>query len=399
MKKKLKKTAKFIKKKPLKLIKLEDNNSEFYNKFLKLNSKKIKNLFGINYLYIRLQPKDDDFNLSFKQNIDINSKKNFNLFSIKFKKILLKKLFLFFKNKNNFILKKQQPFVIKNKYSWFKSLNNKKHLSFYTYLFKKINMKLEQKQSSFFKSELINISMGQFINLNAFLGNKAKNWNINLSYFSLGIRHDYIIINLEFTKFHFRTALLFLMKLSSIPRSLIFLVSHAYKYENQLRKFYKKVKQAYFNSFWIPGLISNYKKHCLFFYKKIKFSQFRSKYYFNLKKRQNFLSSITNIFKFKRIPNAVFAFNTASLAIREAESVKIPSIGFLDMDRFFTKIDYPIIINDDSNFAVTFYTRLLKYTIILGKIKFIKLFFKFYKNSFDTSKLINFYLLKILNKF
>ena len=78
--------------------------------------------------------------------------------------------------------------------------------------------------------------------------------------------------------------------------------------------------------------------------------------------------------------------------------VKIPSIALLDAGRVSKKIDYPIILNDDSNYGSLVYTQLFRACIILGKLNFLKRIFYFSTN-LEIYSVIFFFILKKKFKF
>lgn len=228
------------------------------------------------------------------------------------------------------------------------------------------------------------ISINQLVNLNAFLGDNKKNWNLLLSNFYLGVRYGHIIINLEITLFYIKIALAFLIQnYQNNPRFLLFFVNNT-SYVDEYFKYFKFFRFGFYNASWVGGTINNYKKIWIFLYKNLSYLQktnMRKQFILSILNRRQKVWNNTNFYKFKRLPDVLVCLKTDSYAIKESLDSKIPTIGFNDGGALLQKIDYPIIINDDSQYGSLIYTKIFIYASLVGKLFFFKKFFKFYFNN------------------
>jgi ribosomal protein S2 len=322
------------------------------------------------------------------------------------KKINIKKKIEAFKLKK--CLKKMTRYSgkVKNKFSYFSftlpnnKINSLKKIKKFTgfKIFEKI---ISNNYKANFSLSCIEISDSQLIRLNGFLGDSQKFWNLTTSIFFLGVRHGHIIINLNLTKFNLRQAINFLIHISFVPRSLIFFVNDAINKTKEINSFFFCFKHGFFNSKWRGGTISNYKTIWFFLYKPLTYLKkipSKKRFLISIKKRRKMVNAITNFYKFRRLPTALISLKTSSFSINESFFVKIPSIALLDAGRVSKKIDYPIILNDDSNYGSLVYTQLFRACIILGKLNFLKRIFYFSTN-LEIYSVIFFFILKKKFKF
>jgi|694.fasta_scaffold20350_6 ribosomal protein S2 len=184
----------------------------------------------------------------------------------------------------------------------------------------------------------------QLINVSAHIGSSKQCWMTLTSRFVSGFRKGITIINLSYTSFHLRRALLFVQGLVSkngiIIINTLYINTHMYL----INRFYT-IGQIVAPNDWIGGYLSNYRN----LKKKV----------ISKKKSRAFISAIINL-----------NFNIDNRFISsEATNSRLPIISIFDTNSQSATFDFPIPTNNKNSSVRTFYAFLFSSAVFSGLIR------------------------------
>ena len=190
-------------------------------------------------------------------------------------------------------------------------------------------------------------------------GHRTSKWNPKMKQYLFGQRQGVHLFDLRKTHEALQAALLFIKKLVSEGRMILF-VSTKQQAVSLVEDAAKKILMPYVNQRWIGGLLTNFQTlkkritHLLDLKAEEKvggFEKYTKKEALKLRKTIEKLElSFGGLTAMTRPPDAVFVVDTAreKTAIREANRLGIPIIGVCDSDADPTVVGYPIPANDDA---------------------------------------------------
>lgn len=190
-------------------------------------------------------------------------------------------------------------------------------------------------------------------------GHRTSKWNPKMKQYLFGQRQGVHLFDLRKTYEAFQAALLFIKKLVSEGRMILF-VSTKQQAVGIVEEAARKAGMPYVSQRWIGGLLTNFqtlKKRITYLLdlkaqeKVGEFEKYTKKEALKLRKTIEKLElSFGGLTAMTRPPDAVFVVDTAreATAIREANRLGIPIIGICDSDADPTVVAYPIPANDDA---------------------------------------------------
>ncbi len=184
----------------------------------------------------------------------------------------------------------------------------------------------------------------QLINVGAHIGSSKQCWNTQTSRFISGFRKGITLINLNYTSYHLRRALLFVKKVTS--KGGIIMVNSLYlnTHIDIINKFYN-MGQIVAPGDWIGGYLSNYRN-----LKTKVISKRRSR---------AFVSALVNL-----------NYNIDNRFISsEARNLRLPIISIFDTNSQCSIFDYPIPTNNKNSAIRTFYAFLFSSAVFWGVMR------------------------------
>lgn len=190
-------------------------------------------------------------------------------------------------------------------------------------------------------------------------GHQSQKWNPKMAPFLFGKRKGIHIFDLQKTAQCLEKALNFLKK-QVAEGKIILMVSTKQQAASILRETAKKCSMPYVTQRWIGGMLTNFetiKKRIKYLIdlketeKKGEFEKYTKKEAANLRKTITKLEdALGGISTLTRLPDVLLVIDPIrdSLAVKEAQKLKIPIIAVLDSNADPTDINYPIPANDDA---------------------------------------------------
>lgn len=191
------------------------------------------------------------------------------------------------------------------------------------------------------------------------IGHRTQKWNPRMKKFLYGDRNGIHIINLERTKKYLDNALVFLGKLASEGKNVLF-VSTKPQSLSLVETAAKAAGMPYVTHRWIPGLLTNFStiKNRIKYLAKLKeeeasgdFDKYTKKEASKLKKTIDKLeAALGGVQNMTDKPDCVFVIDVVrdKIAVYEANRLGVPVVGIVDSNADPSGIDYPIPGNDDA---------------------------------------------------
>ncbi len=198
------------------------------------------------------------------------------------------------------------------------------------------------------------------------IGHRTQKWNPRMKKFLYGDRNGIHIINLERTKKYLDSALVFLSKLASEGKNVLF-VSTKPQSLGLVETAAKAAGMPYVTHRWIPGLLTNFStiKNRIKYLAKLKeeeasgeFEKYTKKEASKLKKTIDKLeAALGGVQNMTDKPDCVFVIDVVrdKIAVYEANRLGVPVVGIVDSNADPSGIDYPIPGNDDAIRSIEFY--------------------------------------------
>lgn len=184
----------------------------------------------------------------------------------------------------------------------------------------------------------------QLVNVGAHIGSSKQCWITLTSRFIFGFRNNITLINLNYTTFHLRRALLFVKKTVSKGGRIMINSLYVKTHSGLINRFYQ-IGQVVAPNDWIGGYLSNYRNL------KVKLVSKR--------RSRSFVSALINL-----------NYNLDNRFIAsEARNCKLPIISIFDTNSQSSIFDYPIPSNNKNSSIRTFYGFLFSSAVFSGIVR------------------------------
>ena len=234
-----------------------------------------------------------------------------------------------------------------------------------------------------------NYTIRDLIQAGLHLGHKTKKWNPRMKPYIYGSRNDLHIIDLRKTFLLLKDALEFIKVIAETEGKILFIGTKLQAAEI-IKKHALECNQYYVNKRWLGGMLTNWSTISNSIDYLNDLDQELSKTEVGLKKKEilqmtrqksKIEKSLGGLKNMGDLPQAIFVVdvNKDSLAVSEANKLKIPVIAILDSNSSPIGIDYPIPGNDDSRKSIELICSLISKKISKN----------FKKKTTDTNKDIN----------
>lgn len=223
-------------------------------------------------------------------------------------------------------------------------------------------------------------SFRNFIKHKAHIGHLKKQRNPFLSNYILGYRNGSDIINIEKSYPLLLRAIRFMKDIIKNKNGTILFVVSPSDHNNSFENLAKQLGQSSIKGKWVGGLLTNHdtivnsRKSLVGLKKALTFTK-----NFNVKHKKvasdynksKYLADVFRNIVLKKKPDAIFICDlpNSTYAFNEALRLDIPIIAFVDTNCSPSRIDYPILTNDDSHQVFTFYARLISHFMFNNKNK------------------------------
>ena len=222
--------------------------------------------------------------------------------------------------------------------------------------------------------KLPSVTIKNLLESGVHLGHKTFRWNPKMNKFIFGSKSSIHIIDLVQTLELTKAALHEIHKCVASGGKILF-VSTKKQASDTVLSLAKDTSQFYVNHRWLGGMLTNWKtiSNSIKRYKKLSIDLKSENTGFTKKEilkmgiqRDKLERSLGGIADMKKTPDMIFIIDTnvESLAVKEAQKLKIPIVAIVDTNSNPTGIDFPIPGNDDARRAINLYCELIKDTIL-----------------------------------
>ena len=228
---------------------------------------------------------------------------------------------------------------------------------------------------------MANISMKLLLEAGVHFGHQTNKWNPKMKPYIFGARNGIYIIDLQQTVGMFQAAYNFVADMVGTGGGLLFVGTKKQSQES-VKEESERCGMPYVNQRWLGGMLTNFNTinkriERLNFLEKM-FSDdsvkaFPKKEIMKLQKEMNKLEKVLGGIKImKRLPGGLFIVDPKreSIAVKEAQKLKIPIVAIVDTNCDPDDIDYVIPGNDDAIRAIKLFSSRICDAVIEGKRKF-----------------------------
>jgi len=225
------------------------------------------------------------------------------------------------------------------------------------------------------------ISMKLLLEAGVHFGHQTNKWNPKMKPYIFGARNGIYIIDLQQTVGMFQAAYDFVVDMVGTGGELLF-VGTKKQSQEAVKEESERSGMPYVNQRWLGGMLTNFNTinkriERLNFLEKM-FSDdsvkaFPKKEIMKLQKEMNKLEKVLGGIKImKRLPGGLFVVDPKreSIAVKEAQKLKIPIVAIVDTNCNPDDIDYIIPGNDDAIRAIKLFSAKISDAVIEGKKKF-----------------------------
>ena len=225
----------------------------------------------------------------------------------------------------------------------------------------------------------VNFKLRDLLEAGMHLGHRTNKWNPGMDKYIYGSQDNIHIIDLRKTVTLLSDALEFVSNLTKSNGSILFVGTKS-QAGDIVKKYATECKQFYVNKRWLGGMLTNWStisnslNHLNSLNKKISNDN-------SVLKKKEILQMNRQIEKIEKylgglkdmgaVPQAIFVVdvNRDSIAVTEANKLKIPVIAILDTNSSPNGIDYPIPGNDDSRKSIELICSLISKSMLKNKKK------------------------------
>jgi small subunit ribosomal protein S2 len=212
-------------------------------------------------------------------------------------------------------------------------------------------------------------------------GHQTNKWNPKMKPYIFGARNGIYIIDLQQTVGMFQAAYDFVVDMVAAGGELLF-VGTKKQSQEAVKEESERCGMPYVNQRWLGGMLTNFNTinkriERLNFLEKMfsndSIKAFPKKEIMKLQKEMNKLEKVLGGIKIiKRLPGGLFVVDPKreSIAVKEAQKLKIPIVAIVDTNCDPDDIDYIIPGNDDAIRAIKLFSSRISEAVIEGKKKF-----------------------------
>jgi len=213
-----------------------------------------------------------------------------------------------------------------------------------------------------------NISMRDMLQAGVHFGHQTRFWNPKMSDYIFGERHKVHIINLEKTLPLYQEALNYLSSVAAKGGKIMF-VGTKRAAQKVIADEATRAGMPYVNHRWLGGMLTNYKTVRKSVKRLREYEKQREDGYFERLIKKEALKKERELEKLDRsfggiknmngLPDVLFVIDAKeeAIAIREAQSLRIPVVAVVDTNTCPDGIDYIIPGNDDATRAIRLYLK------------------------------------------
>lgn len=225
------------------------------------------------------------------------------------------------------------------------------------------------------------ISMKLLLEAGVHFGHQTNKWNPKMKPYIFGARNGIYIIDLQQTVGMFQAAYDFVVSLVADGRDVLFIGTKKQSQE-AVKEEAERCGMPYVNQRWLGGMLTNFNTiskrierlnglQKMFADDSIK--AFPKKEIMKLQKEMNKLEKVLGGIKaIKRVPGGLFVVDPKreSIAIKEAQKLRIPIVAIVDTNCDPDDIDYVIPGNDDAIRAIKLFASKIADAVVDGKKRF-----------------------------
>jgi small subunit ribosomal protein S2 len=228
---------------------------------------------------------------------------------------------------------------------------------------------------------MANISMKLLLEAGVHFGHQTNKWNPKMKPYIFGARNGIYIIDLQQTVGMFQAAYNFVVDMVAAGGGLLF-VGTKKQSQEAVKEESERCGMPYVNQRWLGGMLTNFNTinkrierlnllEKMFSDDSVK--AFPKKEIMKLQKEMNKLEKVLGGIKIiKRLPGGLFIVDPKreSIAVKEAQKLKIPIVAIVDTNCDPDDIDYIIPGNDDAIRAIKLFSSRICDAVIEGKKRF-----------------------------
>ncbi|MGZ6275797.1 MAG: 30S ribosomal protein S2 [Syntrophales bacterium] len=228
---------------------------------------------------------------------------------------------------------------------------------------------------------MANISMKLLLEAGVHFGHQTNKWNPKMKPYIFGARNGIYIIDLQQTVGMFQAAYDFVVDMVGSGGELLF-VGTKKQSQEAVKEESERCGMPYVNQRWLGGMLTNFNTinkrierlnllEKMFSDDSIK--AFPKKEIMKLQKEMNKLEKVLGGIKIiKRLPGGLFVVDPKreSIAVKEAQKLKIPIVAIVDTNCDPDDIDYIIPGNDDAIRAIKLFSSRICDAVVEGKKRF-----------------------------
>lgn len=222
------------------------------------------------------------------------------------------------------------------------------------------------------------VTMRQMLEAGVHFGHQTRYWKPKMANYIFGSRSKIHIINLEKTLPMYNDAMNFIGKLASDQGKILF-VGTKRAAGGVIKEEAERCSMPYVNHRWLGGMLTNFQtvKASIKRLKDLELMStdgsfdrmIKKEALMNTREMEKLDRSLGGIKDMGGVPDAVFVVDVGyeSIAIKEANRLKIPVIGVVDTNNIPDGVDYIIPGNDDAIKAIRLYVQGAADAIIEGR--------------------------------
>jgi small subunit ribosomal protein S2 len=224
--------------------------------------------------------------------------------------------------------------------------------------------------------------MKQLLEAGVHFGHQTSRWNPKMRPYIFGARNGIHIIDLQQTVTMFRDACDFIREIAADGGSVLF-VGTKKQAQEPVQIEAERCGQTYVNHRWLGGALTNFQtiKQSIDRLKKIEETLSDEENVLGLKKKERLMmdrdaaklrANLSGLRDMKRLPDAMFVIDPdrESIAVDEANRLKIPVIAVVDTNCDPDRIAYCIPGNDDAIRAIRLFCSAIADSVIEGHADF-----------------------------
>jgi small subunit ribosomal protein S2 len=223
------------------------------------------------------------------------------------------------------------------------------------------------------------ISMKQLLEAGVHFGHQTSRWNPKMKPYIFGARNGIYIIDLQQTVKMFQGAYAFVREVAARGGQLL-MVGTKKQAQDAIREEAERSGQFYVNTRWLGGTLTNFQtiKQSIDRLKKLDEMLIDPAITEALKKREllsiererdRLLGALGGIRNMRKLPDAMFVIDPKKeeIAVKEANSLRIPVVAVVDTNCDPDVIDYKIPGNDDAIRAIRLFSAAIADAALEGR--------------------------------